>query len=104
MTRVLTELELEYLGILQEECAEVIQIISKIRRFGIYSLNPFEECAPDNHTLLIQELGDVMAVIKILQESGLIDQDKILQHIPVKREKLQKFLNLASIYKDSKNS
>ena len=101
MTRALTERELEYLGILQEECAEVIQIISKIRRFGINSWNPFEEYALDNHTLLMQELGDVMTMIELLQESGLVDPEKIARRIPGQREKLQEFLNQA-VYKDSK--
>ena len=32
--------EKEVLDILQEECAEVIQAVSKIRRFGISNLKP----------------------------------------------------------------
>lgn len=56
------------LGILQEECAEVIQIISKINRFGMYGYNPNRTDKTPNKYKLIQELGDVMAMIYILQK------------------------------------
>lgn len=56
----------EYLNltILQEECAEVILAISKIKRFGWDSIHP--EGDTDNRTQLEQELGDVEAMIDIL--------------------------------------
>jgi NTP pyrophosphatase (non-canonical NTP hydrolase) len=59
--------DMELLGILQEECAEVIQIISKIRRFGIDSHNPYSIVQKTNRELLVDELGDVRAIIQLLE-------------------------------------
>jgi hypothetical protein len=80
MSRKLTIRELEILGILQEECAEVIQIISKIRRFGLDSVNPYdpEHLRVSNLVKLHDELGDVQGMIELLKgEDGIIDQSKI---------------------------
>ena len=52
------------LTILQEECAEVILAISKIKRFGWDSIHP--DGGVDNRVRLEQELGDVEAMIDIL--------------------------------------
>ena len=55
--------KMELLGILQEECAEVIHIISKIRRFGIHCTNLD---GISNFDLLNNEVGDVLAIIELL--------------------------------------
>jgi len=93
MTRALTERELEYLGILQEECAEVIQIISKIRRFGINSRNPYVPSDPDNQTLLMHELGDVQAMVEMLQETGVVNPEEIAERVPKKKKNVLRILN-----------
>lgn len=54
----------DILGSLTEECAEAIQAVSKINRFGLDGKGPGKE--GNNREELIQELGDVMAVILIL--------------------------------------
>lgn len=61
----------ELLGILEEECAEIIQAISKMRRFGLMSYNPTDESKTPNITHLINEIGDVKGVIEMLQETEL---------------------------------
>ena len=54
----------EILRITQEECAEVIQAISKISRFGIDNLKPGKPKTNREH--LEEELGDLLAMIDIL--------------------------------------
>jgi len=96
----LTDYDLELLGVLQEECAEVIQIVSKIRRFRLHSYNPFEASTADNRQLLAQELGDVTALIKLLKvRSKLFTQPEIDQAAELKQKKLEKFLNQQNYHK-----
>lgn len=82
----------EYMGILQEECAEVIQIISKINRFGLYSVNPFIENSKNNQQMLIDEVGDVYAMILKLEERGLFKREQIEERAAYKHEKLKRYL------------
>lgn len=46
--------------VIQEECAEVISIISKIKRFGLDSYHPNDIDKVKNFTLLACEFGDLM--------------------------------------------
>ena len=55
----------EVMDILQEECAEVIQAVSKISRFGIDNFKPGK--AKTNREHLEEELGDMIAMICILE-------------------------------------
>lgn len=80
--------DLEILSLLQEECAEVIQIISKIRRFGFESRNPYIADATDNRALLEHELGDVCLLIDVLIERRLVTKSFIDHRIENKRIKL----------------
>lgn len=72
MTTIIDAFTEECLTVLQEECAEVVQIISKIRRFGPDSFNPNDENQTTNLALLSQEIGDVLTMIDYLVEEGLI--------------------------------
>jgi len=54
--------------ILQEECSEVIQATSKCFRFGIDG----EYNDESNRNRLEQELGDVLAMIQILEDHGVV--------------------------------
>lgn len=91
----LTPYQMELLGILQEECAEVIQIISKIRRFGIASFNPaLEEDHETNQDLLNLEVGDVLALIDMIKEtenSPLIEST-IEERVAHKKLKVVRYL------------
>jgi hypothetical protein len=49
---------------LQEECAEVIQAVSKIRRFGPHNHHP--ERSTTNLQELITELEDTLAIVQAL--------------------------------------
>ena len=79
---------LEFLGLLQEECAEVIQIASKVRRFGMESKNPYVADSPDNRALLEHELGDVILIYNILAEQGAVNKYNVDKRVVWKREKL----------------
>lgn len=79
----------EILGILQEECAEVIQAISKINRFGMTGIDPRDQRS--NQLKLEQELGDLLCMIELLKEQGLIDHREIDQAALNKRAKLRQW-------------
>ena len=80
----LTHLDTEHeaLTILMEECGEVIQECSKIIRFGA------------DYTRLNKELGDLFALIEILDGFGVLNQAEITEQIEKKKEKLKFFSNL----------
>ena len=67
----------ECLNILQEECAEVIQAASKIKRFGIY--NRKEGAELNNLQNIELELGDVLAMIDLCREAGIGITDEGLE-------------------------
>lgn len=82
--------ETEALVILQEECAEVVQVISKIHRFGMDG----KYGDKTNKQRLVQELGDVFALVAYLIERGVIDEDSITSAAEKKQNKLKKFSKL----------
>ena len=65
----------EILSIAQEECGEVIVAISKIFRFGFDSRWP--EGGVDNRSRLTEELGDLMAMVKLMNENGIINLEEL---------------------------
>ena len=81
------------LKLLQEECAEVIQIISKCLRFGMHDVNPKDTCKWSNKMRLEQEIGHVMAFMQILIDNGLIQQEGVLSGADHKFRKLKKHYN-----------
>jgi NTP pyrophosphatase (non-canonical NTP hydrolase) len=83
----------EALDILQEEAAEVIQAVSKIRRFGWDSCHPD---TPDQCNLehLEEELGDMQAMIEILMELGVVSWGNVTVAKRAKIEKLKKWSNI----------
>lgn len=88
----MNEKQKEALMILQEECAEVTQVTSKIFRFGLEACWP--QNAPTNRQRLEEEIGDLIAMIRILEEQGLISGDKVIEAQERKIEKLKKWSNL----------
>jgi NTP pyrophosphatase (non-canonical NTP hydrolase) len=73
----------EIMTILQEECAEVIQAVSKVRRFGM----------AENHSNLVVELCDLQAMINLMYEYEVVNcsLEQRIDNIHQKREKLKKF-------------
>lgn len=77
----------EALGILQEECAEVIVEISKCRRFGLDS-NHYK--TGFTHTKMLEnEIGDVLALVDILVEEGIITNESLVIAKQAKKDKLK---------------
>jgi NTP pyrophosphatase (non-canonical NTP hydrolase) len=68
----LTPAEAERLSLLAEECAEVIQAVTKIQRHGYESRNPFTARSnrdPTNREALEAELGHVAHAIERMVEA-----------------------------------
>jgi len=85
----------EILDILQEECAEVIQAVSKCRRFGIEEQNL--KSGRTQREELVQELGDVTLLIELLHSYQLFTQDELRTAEKAKAAKLTKW---STIYED----
>ena len=79
----------EIMGILQEECAEVIQAVSKVNRFGLDNHKP--GTAYTNREHLEEELGDLVAMINIMVDAGLVDEKSIETAAHAKVTKLSKW-------------
>ena len=75
----------ELLTVLQEECAEVIQEASKIKRFGH---------EPDNLIRFEKEMGDLWCLIELCHEYDLISYTNIEEYSKQKREKLKLFSDI----------
>lgn len=75
----------ELLTILMEECAEVSVEAAKIMRFGD-SQTSFDT--------LESEVGDLLCMVKLLEEKGYIRADNVEHCVYAKREKLKKWSNL----------
>ena len=79
----------EALDILQEECAEAIVEVSKCRRFGLESLH--YKTGIKHATMLETEVGDVLALVDILIEQGILDTATLDIAKEAKKEKLKKW-------------
>lgn len=85
---------MEALGLLQEECAEIIQIISKIRRFGFNSYSPVDPKMVTNYQLLNDEVGDFETLKTYLINANILDQSLLLARMRFKSEKLKGTSNI----------
>jgi NTP pyrophosphatase (non-canonical NTP hydrolase) len=83
----------EVMDILQEECAEVIQAVSKISRFGIDNYKPGKPKTNRQH--LEEELGDMLAMIDILCSMDVVNLDNLRV---AKLEKIKKLKQWSNIY------
>lgn len=85
--------EKEILNITLEECAEVIQCISKIFRFGIDSVNP-KNPEYTNKMHLTEEVGDLLCMLNLMILTGMVDKQDIDIAMGKKVSKLQQFSNI----------
>ena len=75
----------ELFVVTMEECAELIQELSKNITFG-YSYT--------NKDRLTQEVGDVVCMINLLQKQGFINSIDVAKAAQRKSEKLKKWSNI----------
>ena len=87
----------EVMDILQEECAEVVQAVSKIRRFGIDNAKPNTQYTNREH--LEEEIGDLLAMIDILMVNDIVSWGHLHQAKRAKIEKLKKWSNIPNLDK-----
>jgi NTP pyrophosphatase (non-canonical NTP hydrolase) len=87
----MTEKEREILGITQEECAEVIQAVSKCVRFGIDNEHKSGKTQREN---LSMEVGDLVCMIGLMIEAGLVKEEDINRARDEKIEKLKVYSNI----------
>jgi len=80
----------EILGILQEECSEVVVAVSKIRRFGIDSIDP-RVGGQTNLEHLQEELGDLKAMIHLVESAFCLDDTITNEFAAKKLEKLKRW-------------
>ena len=90
----------EVMDILQEECAEVIQAVSKISRFGLDNLKPGKPKTNREH--LEEELGDLLAMIDILQGLDIVSYTNIEKASEAKMEKLRIWSNIFNKIEDQR--
>jgi hypothetical protein len=76
----------ELLTIFMEECAEATVEASKLIRFGSETIS--------NVYKMEAEVGDLLCMIDLLDEYGIIDLKAVGQHRVAKREKLKKWSDL----------
>ena len=73
-----------------EECGELTQVCMKyMRRF-----DNFESVTADMQAKLIEEAGDVLCMIELMVEHGLLTNEDLGLRIKEKRIKLKKWSNL----------
>ena len=85
----------ELMVITMEECGELIQACSKAMRTREYSSQQ-----------LTEEVGDVMCMVGLLMQYGLIDEEEVEERVNVKRAKLAKWSYLVEDtdeYKEIRN-
>lgn len=78
-------MEDEILRITQEECAEVIQAISKVFRFGMDEIYNDQS----NRQRLTSELGDLQCMIDLIKETKLVSTHELNEAVRSKRERLE---------------
>lgn len=82
----------ETLDILQEECAEVIQNVSKCRRFGLDNVYLKDQGTQRDN--LAKEVGDVLAMVDILLDQGVFTLEELGLAKQAKKEKLKVWSNI----------
>ena len=84
--------EREVMNILSEECAEVIQAISKCRRFGIDESHL--KAGVTNRVHLTEEFGDLLCMIDLAIQHVIVEYSELQLAKNAKEEKLKKWSNI----------
>ena len=74
-----------------EECAEVTQVCMKVMR----KYDNLEDMSADKYRdLLVEEAGDVLCMIELMVEHGLLTDEELRVRVNVKRDKLKTWSDL----------
>ena len=71
--------------ITMEECGELVQVCSKILRQGTFD---------NKREHLVEELGDVLCMMQLIQEWDIVSWQELEDRAEVKRSKLSKWSDL----------
>lgn len=85
--------QIELLDMLQEEAAEIIQAVAKLKRHGPMSYNPHDPEKTPNHELMARELGDLIGVMAALDEKGMIDNETVQKYAATKMRRAAPYLH-----------
>jgi NTP pyrophosphatase (non-canonical NTP hydrolase) len=91
---MISDIDKEILLITQEECAEVTQAISKVFRFGFESTYN----SASNKDRLEEELGDLMCMIDLMLDSGIVNESNVMA---AKNEKMLKLQSWSKIFSEA---
>ena len=78
--------------IMMEECGELIQQCSKCLRSPDY--NWVHSVTDDNHKKLVEEVGDVYAMIELMIKNNIMTWTDVYNRAGVKKEKLKQWSDL----------
>lgn len=78
----------ELMSITAEECAELTQVCMKIVRFGMN-----EDYKP-KRPWLIEEAGDVLCMLRLMVDTGLVTWEELEERAETKHKKLMKWSRL----------
>lgn len=90
INETLNDQQNEVMLIALEECAEVIQAISKVFRFGIDSVHN----GVSNKEHLEEEVGDLLCMIEMMMEQDILSRGVVAEAKFAKRAKLKKWSNI----------
>jgi hypothetical protein len=79
---------------LMEECAETAQRASKAIRFTLDEVQPVQDM--NNAQRIVYEFNDIVAVMEILQEDGVIEKVIDRESIEKKKAKIAKYLDYSA--------
>lgn len=80
---------------LAEECAEIQQAVSKALRFGLDDGAPGGEIT--NAQDIAKECCDIVALIDLLEEEGVIYNSGTIQAIEQKKAKVKRYMEYAKM-------
>ena len=84
------------LACLAEEGGEITQDATKCLRFGIHDRNVLNPTGPTNVERLVEELNDLMGVVCLLREAGVLPPDwHDHAKVAAKCRKVKKFMAYA---------
>lgn len=87
------------LTVLAEECSEVIELCSKMMRFGSDNFAPDEKLS--NRERMQSELNDIFGVVVLLQDNNIIDENTLQgKLVKEKKEKVEKYWNEYNLTKN----